>query len=430
MPDTTRAQRPAEPATLADLRLPPVFVTDHCIRTLFYQGAMSPVDIAKHWRVHPDIAVEAVDSLKSAALIEVESGQSTFERLGRVRLNAAGQAYVAQARARTWYAGALPVSLESFERFTADSTSALAQRESVQWALAPFSLDDSAIDEIGQALTGGATISLAGVAPDEQPAIAAALGQAMSDAITVPYAIYASGAVIRVFDRRSHRPVERRQQAGAIDGDILRKHDEDSQWTQIERPVLALAGGVLPSDVLPAYDEDARFYLAPTPFKACGGLLAVLDGAANPDALAELARLWLVPGRHGTGILLLRSGERIEVPWRACTVIFGAAAAAIPDALRDTLSYRIDVGPLSGSALRGFLAQRFADSPIDADGAEIVASALEHWDVTRSAAAQASRYILDRARYEGDGFVLTDALAEHAAAFGCTGPVRTLRRAA
>ena len=194
--------------TLADLRLPPVFVTDHCIRTLFYQGPMSPVDLAKHWRVHPDIAVEAVDSLKAAALVEVESGQSTFERLGRVRLNGAGQAYVAQARSRTWYAGPLPVSLESFEHRTADATMALAQRETVRDALTPFHLEDAAVDEIGQAMAGGATISLAGVAPDEQPAVAAALGQSLADTITVPYAIYASGAVIRVFDRRSHRAIE------------------------------------------------------------------------------------------------------------------------------------------------------------------------------------------------------------------------------
>lgn len=429
MPDTTRAHRPAEPMTLAELRLPPVFVTDHCIRTLFYQGAMSPVDLAKHWRVHPDIAVEAVDSLKAAALIEVESGQSTFERLGRVRLNSAGQAYVAQARSRTWYAGPLPVSLESFERLTADAAAGLTNRDSVRAALAPFHLEEGAIDEVGQAMAGGATIALAGIAPDEQPQIAAALGRALGEAITLPYAIYASGAVIRVFDRRSHRAIEHAPQGAGSESDVLRTHNEDSQWTRIERPTLALAGGVLPSDVIPAYDEDARFYLAPTPFKACGGVLAVLDGAANPEALADLARLWLVPGRHGTGILLLRSGERIEVPWRACTVIFGAAAATLPDALRDTLSYRIDVGTLTGSGLRGFLRERFAGT-LDERDTDVVASALEHRDVTRPAAAQASRYILDRARYEGDAFVLTYELAEHAAAFACTGPVRTLRRAA
>lgn len=430
MPETTHTQPAAEPMTLADLRLPPVFVTDHCIRTLFYQGAMSPVDLANHWRVHPDIAVEAVDSLKAAGLIEVESGQSTFERLGRVRLNSAGQAYVAQARSRTWYAGPLPVSLETFERLTADAATALTRREGVRAALAPFHLEDSSIDEIGQAMAGGATIALAGVAPDEQPAFAAALGRALDDAITVPYAVYAAGAVIRLFDRRSHRAIERAPHGAGSDTDVLRTHNEDSQWTRIERPVLALAGGVLPSDVLPAYDEDARFYLAPTPFKACGGLLAILDGAANPEALGDLARLWLVPGRHGTGILLLRSGERIEVPWRASTVIFGASGATLPDALRDTLAYRIDVGPLTGTALRGFLAQRFAGSAIDERACEIVASALEHWDLTRLAAAQASRYILDRARYEGDAFVLTDELAERAAAFGCSGPVRALRRVA
>ncbi len=430
MPDASSTHAAAEPMTLGDLRLPPVFVADHAIRTLFYQGALSPVDLAKHWRVDPDIAVEAVDGLKSAALVEVESGQSTFERLGRVRLNAAGQAYVAQARSRTWYAGPLPVSLETFDRLNTGVVAAFTDRDRLRLALAPFFLEPSTADEIGQALAGGSTLALTGVAPDEQPELAAALGEALGDEVTVPYAIYASGAVIRVFDRRIHRPIATHREAGE-EGDVLRTRSAESQWSRIHRPVLALAGGVLASDVLPAYDEDAKFYLAPTPFKACGGILAILDSASNPDALSDLARLWLIPGRHGTGIMLLRSGERIEVPWRACTVIFGASTGALPEELRDSFAYRIDVSELSGASLREFLRRRLHEAQgLPDEAVEPVAAALEHWDVTRASAALAARYIADRAAYEGDSFRVTDDLAEHAASFGCGAAAKTLRRVA
>jgi hypothetical protein len=65
--------------------------------------------------VHDNIAMEVVASLKAAGLVEPESAQTTFDRAHRVRLSAAGQQRIAAARERTWYSGALPVSLAEFE---------------------------------------------------------------------------------------------------------------------------------------------------------------------------------------------------------------------------------------------------------------------------------------------------------------------------
>src|ERR1700674_5453842 len=110
------AGRQAEPATVTDLHLPPTFVADHALRALAYQGAITPAELARRWRFAEAIAIEVVASLKSGGLIELDSGQSTFERTGRVRLTAPGHDRVAAARGRTWYAGAMPVSLSDFAR--------------------------------------------------------------------------------------------------------------------------------------------------------------------------------------------------------------------------------------------------------------------------------------------------------------------------
>src|SRR5512146_2480925 len=100
--------------TVADLHLPPAFVADHVIRVLSSQGALTPAEVAQAIHVPDALALELLESLRSAGVVQLDAGQANFDRLGRMRLSEAGQARVAVARQRTWYAGPLPVSLADF----------------------------------------------------------------------------------------------------------------------------------------------------------------------------------------------------------------------------------------------------------------------------------------------------------------------------
>jgi DNA-binding MarR family transcriptional regulator len=414
-----------EPMSVADLRLPPTFVTDHGVRTLFYQGAMSAVEMAKHWRVHPEVAAEVVDSLKAAGLVDVESGQATFERMGRVRLNQAGQAYAATARSRTWYAGPLPVSLDQFESKLRAPSGPMTDQPSIAQALGGFGLEEGEITEIGQAVASGGAVALRGTAYDEQRDMAMALGAALQGTIDLPYSVFAAGSVVRVIDSRMHRRVE---SATSDDESVLRTHDVDTQWLRVGRPLVKLTGGLLSSDVTPAYDQEAKFYLSPRPFAACGGVLAVLDAEANPDALCDLARLWLIPGRQGVGIMVLRSGERIELPWHAATVLFDASED-LAGVLRDAVSYTIDISGLAADAIPDFVARRLPERTFPSAVVNPVVRMLEQQPITRTMAATACRYLRDRASFEGTAFSLTRAIAEEAARFAGIS-VRRISRAA
>jgi hypothetical protein len=176
-----------------------------------------------------------------------------------------------------------------------------------------------------------------------------------------------------------------------------------------------LAGGIQTGDVFPAYDDEARFYVAPLPFAACHGLLAVMDSDANPPALAELARLWLIPGRYRVGVLVLRSGERIEVPWRAATLLFGPARQVLPPALRPAVSYGVDIAELRGELLATFLAVRLTDAAFPAHAIGRVVGLMERRELTtRAAGANVAQYLRDRAGYEGAAFSLSESTLERA----------------
>lgn len=429
---TAAKQRADEPTTLASLNLPPTFVSDHCVRTLYYQGSMSPADIAKHWRVHIDIASEVVESLKGAAYLEAESGQAAFERLAKVKLTSLGQTQAANARSRTWYSGPLPVSVDDFGARMRSTRVPLADTTRVRDALASFFIDPKLTDQIGQAVSSGSTLALNGLSYDEQPDVARQLGASITGETQLPHAIYAAGAVIRVFDARKHGRISTDDKKVSGDADVLRSHDDvPSQWSRIARPLIRLSGGVHASDVVPAYNEDARFYLAPLPLAAYGGVLAVCDASSDVSALADLARLWLVPGRHGVGILLLRSGERIEVPWHAATVLFGATPVSLPHALHPALVYDVDVAALEGAALVAFLSARLDDERFPQTTVTTLASMIEQRDPTRTAAADAARYLLDRAGYEGVAFRASDDVLEAAVAFASASEAPSVvRRAA
>jgi DNA-binding MarR family transcriptional regulator len=418
----------AAPSTMAELHLPPTFVADHLIRTLSYQGSMSIIDIARHWHVHGDIAQQAIEPLKAAGLLESESSKVNFDALNRVRLSSAGQARIATARARTWYAGPLPVSLEDVQQ-RMSSADFRIPRDRLAAAISRFCFDRPVADEVGQAIASGAALCLSGLAFDEQQEFAWAVSQALPGQVAMPYAMYAAGSVIRAFDARIHVALRDEQGEDESRGRVAR-----SQWAKIARPAVIISGAVLNSDVLPPFDEEARFYLAPAPMLAFGGVLALCDAhQSHQEVLREFARLWLAPGRMGMGIMLLRSGERIEVPWRSSTLIM-SDDAWLAEALFGAVAYRIDVSALHGDSLARFVGARLSDRGIFDEAAVSRLAGLlgDAGLASRHAAAHAARYLRDRCTYEGDEFETSDAVlraaVEHAA--GTAHRPTDLRRAA
>ena len=410
------APRWAEPSTPADLHLPPTFLADHAIRALAYQGAMTPPEMARRWRVDDGIVTDVIDTLKTSGVVEMDGGQATFGPGGRVRLTAAGQERVAAARRRTWYAGPVPVALKDFgERMDLALPSSTGECSAAE-TLVRLALPPHLAAEMAQAISSGAAVAVQGAAFDEQEAITQSLAQSLNGDLSLPHAVYAAGSIVRVFDVRYHHIRVTSERDGAAT-DVLRTRQTHTQWATVARPVVMLSGGVHVSDVLPAYDDEARFYVAPMPLSACRGLLAVFDCETNPAGLAELARLWLIPGRHHTGVLMLRSGERIEIPWRAATLLFGDARAALPAALRSAVSYGIDVSELDVGTRPLFLSLRLGHM-LSPEASASLAGLLERRGLTtRIAAGQACQYLHDRAAYQGAAFALDDTTIQRAVDF-------------
>lgn len=421
--------QPASEHPSEALRLPPRFLTDHCLRTLYYSGPLSPLELAAQWHIPTAVAVSIVEVAKSAGVVEGDVAQSTFEQHARVRLTAAGREQLNSARQKTWYSGAVPVSVPEFSERAGRAVQGVVDRPAMHSALAELGLTDAQADELGQCAVSNDVVAITGAASDEQPTIARAVAGALQGDVELPYAIFAAGNVIRVFDPRHHQDATH-SAADRDELDVMRvRRGEMTPWTRIGRPYVSLAGGVLMSDVTPPFDDDARFYLAPPPLLAFGGVLAVFDADADPGHLADLTRLWLMPGKHGAGILLLRSGERIELPWRATTLLFAWSAAGLRESAR-SCAYHVELAPLEQAMLRHVLARRLSALPLNPQIIEALASGLEQRQAaTRTAAADAARYLLDATAYRAASLGFDEAV-RGAVSFAAERPGRPGLRAA
>jgi hypothetical protein len=397
-----------------DLQLPPSFVIDHAVRTLSFQGAMAPSEMARHWRVADGVAVDVAQRLKATGLVEVVSGQTTFETSGRFQLTKAGEARVAVARERTWYAGPLPVPLRAFEKQFALASDIGVDPEKLHVNLTTLGIDPSASAEVGQAVAGGTTLAFTGLAHDEMAPVTAAIGSSLLGDVTLPYALFAAGSVLRVFDSRYH--YARRAESSAANLDILRSHSEEpDRWVRSAPPLVMLSGGVTEADVVAAYDSDAHLYIAPPPFAAAGGVFAVLDADAHNAGLKQLARSWLMPGRYQTGVIRLRSGERIDVPWRAAVVLFGSHAGLL-SSMPEAVAYRVDLSRYDGASLQAALSWRLQDRAVFDDAMiATVAEALQRRKLTaRRTVANFASYLRNRQAFEGLSFVVTNDVLNRA----------------
>src|SRR3989337_3743538 len=72
----------------------------------------------------------------------------------------------------------------------------------------------------------------------------------------IPYAIYAYGQVIRVFDQSIHEPLEE------LDGANMVKDDTkiDRRWVLVKRPAIVLGADIGQESLDLTYDPQSRFY--------------------------------------------------------------------------------------------------------------------------------------------------------------------------
>jgi predicted ATPase with chaperone activity len=329
---------PRAPRTFADVGLSRAFLTDLTLKIMHYSGTPSMSQISKRLGLSGEIVGQILQTLSEERLVDIMSQSDLFTGNYRYRLSEKGQGRVSEALERTRYAGPAPVTADQYTKVMAKLLQEKHEvsRHEITEALKDLVLTSDVSDAVARALFSGKTTLFYGPSGNGKTVILERFAQSLDGYSVMPYAIYAYGQVIRVFDPSIHHAVD---QPLEDEGSMKDESNLDRRWVKVRRPAIIL-GAEMDRDALDlGYDPQAKFYQAPPHIKAQNGVLVVDDFGRQRVTTTDLLTRWLIPLERGWDSLSLVTGEKLTVPFRL-QLLFGTNAR-VRDVADDALLRRI-----------------------------------------------------------------------------------------
>jgi len=332
---------PRQPRTVLDLGLSKAFLTDLVLKIVHYSGTPSMVQLTRRLGLGPSIVQNLITALTEEHLLEVLSQSDLYTGNYRYRLSARGQQKVNEALERSRYAGPAPVTAEQYGEVIRKIQARPQDlgRGRIKQILNELVLSGDTADAVARALFSGKAGLLFGPSGNGKTSILERYAADLDGFTAVPYAIYAYGQVIRVFDQSIHQSLE------TFDENTMKEDRNDRRWVMVKRPAMVLGAEFGRESLDLAYDPASRFYQAPPHIKAQGGLLVIDDFGRQKIDARELLTRWLIPLERGWDTLGLVSGEKVTVPFNI-QILFGTNQRIrdlADDALLRRILYKVEI---------------------------------------------------------------------------------------
>ena len=313
---------PRAPESVDEIGLSPSFLLEHVIKVIHYAETPTAEHVARVVGLPTRIIVELLDALKSDRMCEIIGG-STYDLSStyRFRLTEKGKARAEQALDHCRYAGAAPVTVSQYERvITGLGASRRPTKEAIGEALSSLILDPTAAQFLERAFHSGRSTMVFGPSGNGKTHVITEFIKRLGGEVLVPYAIYAYGQIIRIYDPLNHERVQdedalREEVGQGFKRTVSRDDLVDRRWVRIKRPGLIVGGELTAESLELGYDPLTHFYQAPKHLKAQGGFLVVDDFGRQKVSPTELLNRWIMAMERGRDNLLLRTGESIDVPF-------------------------------------------------------------------------------------------------------------------
>jgi predicted ATPase with chaperone activity len=317
-------EAPAPPESLHEAGLSMGLLTDMILRTLYQQGLMLGLDLARFMCLPFKIVEEGIRFLKDEKCVEVTGG----ELIGRVSykfvLTDLGRRRAQDSAQQCAYVGPCPVPLADYveQTYRQAVTGIGCSPEALRQHFTHLVLKDELFNAIGPAIVSGKSVFIYGPPGNGKTAMARAIGDFMNTAggaIYVPHAIQAEGGIITIYDPSLHQLdddiSDRDEQTDARVKELLNTGTVDARWVRVRRPVI-VTGGELNLDMLDLrYNAAANFYQAPLHVKANGGVFLIDDFGRQLVSPKELLNRWILPLEDRHDFLTVASGKKFQVPF-------------------------------------------------------------------------------------------------------------------
>ncbi len=299
---------PEQPQTIEASGLNRTFLYEHVLRMIYNNGRMSGLDLVDQMKLSYGIIDVLLKELRGQELIDI-GGQRGYSDINfEYILTPRGTQAAGDALLKTMYAGPCPVTLDDWIASVTAQTvkNVVVTRKNIRDAFSGLVMDESILNQVGPAVNSASSMMLFGYPGNGKTTIAERITHLMGDDIFIPSAIYADGAIIKMYDSIVHEPPKK-----AFDG----SQDYDQRWVRVSRPVV-IVGGELTLDGLGlVYNKDSRIYEAPFQMKANCGIFLIDDFGRQQVRVFDLLNRWIVPLEKRYDFLTTVTGKKLQIPF-------------------------------------------------------------------------------------------------------------------
>lgn len=326
------------PKSLSQLDVRQGVLEEIALKTLYLSGSLSVLELAERMCLGYEV-VDALFAQLRAEQLCLVTGMTGH--VHQIAVTAQGRTRATELLTHNHYAGAAPVSFESYAGQTRKQSvkKVDVHAADIHRAFAHLVIDSETLRKFGTALNSGSSLFLWGPAGVGKTTMAETLSRVLADdEVWIPYAVEVDGQIITVYDPSIHKR--------AVESE---PEDRDARWVLCQRPSV-LVGGELTAEMLDLqFNAITKFYVAPAQMKANNGVLIIDDFGRQRLRPEELLNRWVVPLDRRIDFLTLAGGRKIEVPFEML-VVFASnmdPAELVDPAFLRRIQTKIKIGEVS-----------------------------------------------------------------------------------